>query len=55
MLECYYKKVVGNGTKYRLTDVDGKEITPNELAEKYFSSPEVCFMKSDETLRAGPN
>jgi hypothetical protein len=23
--------------------VDGKDITPNELAEKYFSSPEDCF------------
>ncbi|MGA9151342.1 MAG: hypothetical protein WBZ36_12255 [Candidatus Nitrosopolaris sp.] len=40
-----------NGRKYRLIDVDGKEITPRELAKKYFSSPEVCFIKADETLR----
>jgi hypothetical protein len=51
-LECYYKWGVGNGTRYRLIDVDGKEITPSELAEKYFSSPEVCFIKDDETLNA---
>lgn len=51
-LDCYYKEDVGNRRKYRLMDVDGKEITPNELAEKYFSSPEDCFIKADETLRA---
>jgi hypothetical protein len=51
LLECYYKEGVGNGTKYRLLDVDGKEITPSELVKKYFSSPEVCFIKDDETLR----
>lgn len=51
-LECYYKEGVGNGTKYRLIDVDGKEITPNELAEKYFGSPEDCFIKADETPSA---
>jgi hypothetical protein len=51
-LECYYKEGVGNERKYRLIDVDGKEITPNELAEKYFSSPEDCFIKDDETLNA---
>ncbi len=42
---------VGSVPKYRLIDVDGKEITAGELAEKYFSSPEVCFIKADETLR----
>jgi hypothetical protein len=51
-LECYYKGGVGNETKYRLTDVEGEEITPAELAKKYFSSPEDCFLKDDETLRA---
>ena len=51
-LECYYKVGVGNGTKYRLIDFDGKEITPNELAEKYFGSPEDCFIKADETPSA---
>jgi hypothetical protein len=51
-LEYYYKEGVGNGTKYRLIDVDGKEITPRELAKKYFSSPEDCFIKDDETLNA---
>jgi hypothetical protein len=51
-LEYYYKEGVGNEIKYRLLDVDGKEITPSELAEKYFSSPEDCFIKADETLRA---
>ena len=48
-LECYYKEGVGNGTKYKLLDIDGKEITPSELAQKYFSSPEVCFIKDDGT------
>lgn len=43
---------VGNERKYRLIDVDGKEITPSELAEKYFSSPEDGFIKDDETLKA---
>jgi hypothetical protein len=51
-LECYSKEEVGNERKYRLIDVDGKEITPSELAEKYFSSPEDCFIKDDETLNA---
>jgi hypothetical protein len=43
--------VVGNIRKYRLIDVDAKEITPSVLAKKYFSSPEVCFIKADETLQ----
>jgi hypothetical protein len=51
-LECYSKGGVGNKTRYRLVDVDEKEITPSELAEKYFSSPEDCFIKDDETLKA---
>jgi hypothetical protein len=51
-LECYSKDGVGNETKYRLIDVDVKEITPSVLAEKYFSSPEDCFIKDDETLNA---
>jgi hypothetical protein len=42
---------VGNEGKYRLIDVDGKGITPTELAEIYFSSPEDCFIKVDETVR----
>jgi hypothetical protein len=50
-LEYCYKEGVGNIRKYRLIDVDGKEITPTELAKKYFSSPEVCFIKADETLQ----
>ena len=58
---CYYDTVltnasltdscVENETKYRLIDVDGKEITPSELAEKYFGSPDDCFIKADEMLR----
>jgi hypothetical protein len=48
-LDCCYRE--GVGRKYRLLDSDGKEITPNELAEKYFSSPEDCFIKDDETVR----
>jgi hypothetical protein len=43
---------VGNIPKYRLIDVDGKEISSSELAKKYFGSLEVCFIKDDETLRA---
>ena len=31
--------------RYHLVDVDGKEIRPDELAQKYFSSPERCFIK----------
>jgi hypothetical protein len=50
-LEYYYKGGAGNETKYRLIDVDGKDITPTELAEKYFSSPEACFIKADATVR----
>lgn len=30
---------------YRLEDVDGIEITPEQLAEKYFSNPETCFIE----------
>ncbi len=37
----WFKVGVGNVPKYRLIDVDGKEITPSELAEKYFSSPKL--------------
>jgi hypothetical protein len=51
-LERYYKEGVGNERKYKLIDVDGKDITPSELGEKYFSSPEGCFIKDDETLNA---
>jgi hypothetical protein len=51
-LEYYYKEGVENERKYSLIDIDGKEITPTELAEKYFSSPEECFIKDDETLKA---
>jgi hypothetical protein len=51
-LEHYYKEGVGNERKYRLIDVDGKEISPKELAKKYYSSPEDCFIKDDETLNA---
>jgi hypothetical protein len=51
-LDCYSKEGVENKTKYRLIDVEGKDITPTELAEKYFSSPEDCFIKDDKTLNA---
>lgn len=37
--------------KYQLLDVDGQEITPAQLVEKYFSLPELCFIKADETLK----
>jgi hypothetical protein len=30
---------------YRLEDADGTEITPEELADRYFSDPETCFGK----------
>jgi hypothetical protein len=30
---------------YRLEDSDGLEITPERLADKYFSDPESCFIK----------
>jgi hypothetical protein len=30
---------------YRLQDADGTEITPEQLAERYFSDPETCFIK----------
>jgi hypothetical protein len=52
-LECYSKSEVGNNErKYRLVDVDGKEISPRDFAKKYFSSPEDCFIKDNETLEA---
>lgn len=30
--------------RYRIIDVDDKEITRHELAQKYYSSPESCFI-----------
>jgi len=30
---------------YRLENSDGKEITPEQLADLYFSDPETCFIK----------
>lgn len=50
-LEYSSEDGVGNGQKYKILDVDGKEITPHQLAEKYFSSPENCFIKDEETLK----
>ena len=43
MLGRYYKEEAGK--KYSLIDFDGREISPNELAGRYFSSPESCFVK----------
>ena len=54
-LEYYYKEGVGNEEKYRLIDVDGKGITPTELAERYFSSPEDCFIKDDDAENMASN
>jgi hypothetical protein len=34
------------GNRYHIIDVDGSEITPTDLACKYYSSPDVCFIKS---------
>jgi hypothetical protein len=50
-LEYYSKEGVGKESKYKIIDVDEKEITPKELALKYFSSPADCFIKDEETLR----
>jgi hypothetical protein len=36
---------IGVGKRYSLIDVDEKEITANELAQKYFRSSESCFDK----------
>jgi hypothetical protein len=52
MLDCYYKEGVGNRQKYKIIDIDEKEITPQELAQKYFRSPQSCFIKDEETLTA---
>jgi hypothetical protein len=32
-----------NDRKYRLVDHEGKDITPEELVERYLYNPEVCF------------
>ena len=34
---------------YRLEDDDGTEITPEQLADKYFSNPDSCFSKDFQT------
>jgi hypothetical protein len=46
LVRILLQRAAGNETKYRLIDVDGKDITPTELAEKYFSSPEALFHQS---------
>ena len=35
----------GGDKKYFLVDVDGSEITVDQLLDKYFSNPESCFIK----------
>ena len=42
----YYRESEVLKNKYKLLDSDGKtEITVKELADKYFNSPEECFIK----------
>ena len=35
-----------NERKYRLVDHEGKDITPEELVDRYLYNPEVCFKES---------
>ena len=35
-----------NISSYKLVDVDGSEITIDQLIEKYFTNPEECFVKT---------
>jgi len=48
----YYKD--GVEKRYSLIDVDEKEITPQELAQKYFDSPESCFTKGYSEIESTP-
>jgi hypothetical protein len=34
-----------NFSRYKLIDTDGNEITVDQLLDKYFSNPELCFAK----------
>jgi hypothetical protein len=48
----------GGDKRFQLIDVDGKEITPDELAQKYYSSHEICFIKGyseDESIPSVSN
>jgi hypothetical protein len=42
LLGRYYSE---GDRRYRIIDVDCSEITPTELTQKYYKSPDVCFIK----------
>jgi ParB/RepB/Spo0J family partition protein len=44
--ECSSRKKI-----YQILDVDGREITPDELVDKYFSNPECCFKLAEDAMQ----